>query len=71
MDGNGGEAMNKQRRNRNYMLRALAHHERWVLEYTRRADHNRDRRAYREAAHFEDLLCVHQEAAQTFRALLK
>ncbi len=44
--------------------------EAWAKEYIKREERNRARGAHREAAHFEDLVCAHQNFAGSLRQLV-
>jgi hypothetical protein len=44
--------------------------EAWAKEYIKREQRNRDRGAHREAAHFADLVCAHQNFAGSLRQLV-
>jgi hypothetical protein len=44
--------------------------EAWAKEYIKREKRNRARGANREAAHFEDLVCAHQNFAGSLRKLV-
>ena len=44
--------------------------EQWAKEYIKREARYRARGAHREAAHFEDLICAHQNFAGSLRQLV-
>lgn len=48
----------------------IADSEAWAKEYIKREERNRARGAHREAAHFGDLVCAHQNFAGSLRQLV-